>query len=230
MKDLITALSLFTDIKLFKKIKNDNTGKFVFCYFPFIGLIILAFMLLGYFIMDSIGFGFMAGVVAAVAIAVITGNVHFGVIFDYIDKSLGAIIYIMFLVLIILPFTIKEIVISAGVFILARALAILLFADNDNLQDGLYKSLLQNAHRLVVSIITVVWIMAGVAIIQMISIIYFAVIFVTFALLYFIFSHKAKVDKYLTDGDINLFIVVSEAIVLAELFVGIYLPYVIKLL
>lgn len=228
MKDLLNALGLFTDIKLFKN-KNINTENgFTLCYFPLVGLLLGIILSVWYVIAYRIGFFIVAGIVAVILVAVVTGNVHFGVVFGYVGKSLGAIIYIVFLIIVFFPFTLKEIIIVTGVFVLTRALSILLFIDSDNLQEGIYKSLAEKAQRFAVSVITVVWIMAAIAFIQMMSVFSFIAIFMTYAVLYFVFSYRARVKKCFNDDDINLFIVVSEAVILFELFVGIYLPNILK--
>ena len=230
MKDLLNALRLFTDIKFLKN-KNINTeNKYTLCYFPLVGLFLGLILVLWYIIADKTGFDIVAGIVAAVIVSIVTGNVHFGVMFDYLGKSLAAIVYIMFLVVVFLPYTLKEIVIVTGVFILARALSILLFIDNDYMDEGIYKNLALKSQRIAVSIITVVWIMAAVALIQMMSIFSFIAVFITNAVFYFIFSHRARVKKSLTDDDINLFIVTSEAVILVEIFAGMYLPRILEIL
>ncbi len=228
MKDLLNAFGLFTDIKFFKNKKTDTENKYTLCYFPLVGFLLGLILVLWYIVADKTGFGIVEGIVAAVIVSAVTGNVHFGVIFDYIDKSLAAIAYIMFLVVVFLPYTLKEIVIVTGVFILARALSILLFIDNDYIEDGIYKDLALKSQRFAVSIITVVWIMAAVALIQMMSILSFIAVFITYAVFYFVFSRRARVKKSLTDDDINLFIVASEAVILVEIFAGMYLPRILE--
>lgn len=228
MKDLLIALGFFTDIKFLKN-KNINTeNRFTLCYFPLVGLLLGLILILWYIISYKIGLGIIAGIVAAVIVSAVTGNVHYCVMFDYLGKSLGAIIYIMFLVIMFLPYTLKEIVIVTGVFILARALSVLLFIDNDYMQEGIYKDLSLKSQRIAVSVITVVWIMAAVALIQMMSIFSFIAVFITYVLFYFGFSHRARVKKSLTDDDINLFIVASEAVILIEIFAGMYLPGILE--
>lgn len=213
MGDLFLALNLFSNINIFKKKASQAKGKYTLCYFPLVGLIVGIVLCLWYLLAQSL---VIKGIVAAVIFTLITGNKHFGAAIDKFGKwVIGVYAFVLF---ISFPFMdIKDIIIVAGVLMITRIMAVFLCIDNEYIREGIYKNLVDNSRRGVVSIITVVWLMAAVALIEMVSLLHFAFVLITVLIIYFIFSLGSKRRKSLADCDINMFIVICELIIFAEM-------------
>lgn len=228
MSDLFLAFSIFSGINIFKNKQSESEMKYILCYFPLVGAVIGAILCLWYILAARMGLGIICGIVSPVIIALITGNRHFGVLSERFDRIGAAVIYTVFLIFVFMSYTIHEVLIASGVFVLARIMAIFLFFDNDFIEDGLYKTLADKSRKAVVSVITVVWLMAAVAFIEMLSIPCFIVTLITVIAVYFIFSTVIKRRKYLNDHNINWFIVICEGIIFLEIVIGRYMSLMVN--
>lgn len=220
MKNIATALGLFTELKFFRKrVSDDNIDncKYTLCFFPLAGLILGAILSIWCFLAEGTPLVIIEGMVSAVVVAIFFGNVHFNAIHNAIGKSLGTIVYILAVFVLFISLEFKEMLAATAVLILSRALAIVMFYDSEKLVSGLYTRLFKASQRIVVTIITVVWIMFAVALLQMASLLTFAVVFVTLVIFYLIYSAVLKKAPSLVDYDVDIFIVVLEGILLLEI-------------
>lgn len=229
MSDLFLALNLFSDINIFKKKALNAKGEYTLCYFPLVGVILGAALVIWYVLLSILGFGIVAGIGLPVIIVLITGKKHLWVLTERFGIGGGTALYLVFSMAMLMHLSLHEVLVVAGVFVISRVISVFLFIDCDYTEKGMYRNLAEKSKRVVVSIITVVWLMATVAYIEMISLKYFIILFVSFLVIYFIFARRAKAKGVLTDYDINMFIIVSEAAALFEISLGRFVPVLINI-
>lgn len=229
MSDLFLALNLFSNINIFKKKALNANGKYTLCYFPLVGVVVGAALVLWYILLKMLGFGIVAGIGLPVIIVIVTGKSHLWVLIEHFGVGGGTALYLIFSMVMLIHLSLQEVLVVAGVFVISRVMSVFLFIDCDYIENGIYRKLAEKSRRIVVSVITVVWLMATVAYIEMISLKYFIVFLISFFAIYFIFAKRAKDKCSLTDYDINMFIIISEAAALLEISLGKFVPVLINI-
>lgn len=226
MKDLLLVLSIFTNIKTYGKIsynKNDDSNmKYALCFFPVVGVILGIVLGIWACIAEKCGINsLIMGIVSVGVTALIVGNIHLG----EVTKPLGwlktpiLIIYAVVLWAFFALGGIRGAFVAGGIFTLTRVMTILFIFEKSILEAGIYKSLVDNGRKIITPIITIVWLMATVAYIEIQSIVYFIFIMITEIIILFIFNKRAKKENIISDYHINCFIVICEIVVFIEIIV-----------
>lgn len=229
MSDLFLALNLFSDINIFKKKALNAKGKYTICYFPLVGVIVGTALVFWYMLLNILGLGIFAGIGLPVIIVLITGKKHLWALLEHFGSVGGTVLYLVFSMVMLIHISLSDVLVVAGVFVISRVMSVFLFIDCDYIEEGTYQKLTEKARKVVVSVITVVWLMATVAYIEMISLKYFIVLLISFFVIYFIFAKRAKAKSSLTDYDISMFIIISEAVALFEISLGRFIPVLINM-
>lgn len=220
MKDLLLALSLFSNINILKSKSSKASMRFTLCYLPFIGVILGGLLIIWNY--GAVRFGindFIRGAVSTVIVAFVTGNKHFGDIAEVFGKFkiISVFIYGIILMAMFCVMDIKGILIVSGVFVLVRVMAVLFVLESSRLESGLYKHIADRSRKIFASVIAVVWLMATVSYLEMLNIVYFIIIFVSVLIILIVFNKRAKMVNKLEDKDINFFIVICEFAVFFEI-------------
>lgn len=225
MGDLLQALSLFSNINIFKAKTENAKGRFTLCYFPLIGVIVAIVIRLWYIVVNSFNINsVVASLVSTVIFTAIIGNKSFNTvirIFEYIKITAFVPIAIYFVVLFGCFVTLgtKGAYIVSAVVILARITALFMIIDNDRLVEGFYKELTEKSAKMPVSIITVVWLMATLTFFEMMSFTKFIMVFITTVIIYYGSYRASKKTHRLTDESVNFYIVFLEFVIYVEFII-----------
>lgn len=225
MGDLFQALSLFSNISLFKAKAENAKGRFTLCYFPLVGVISAIVIRLWYLIVNSFNINnIVACLVATVIFTAIMGNKTFETIikiFNHIKITAFVPIALYAIVVAGSFFTMgtKGAYIVPGVVILSRITALFMIIDNDRLVEGFYKELTEKSAKMPVAIITVVWLMATLTFFEMMSFIKFIMMFITTVMIYFGVYRASKKTHRLTDESVNFYIVFLEFVIYIEFII-----------
>lgn len=218
MKDLFAALSLFTNINLYKEGEADKR-KFILCFFPFTGFIAGLFIVLWSALSNCFGIHRFIISAACAVILVCVGSRFIIEVSQEIGNIIPALIYYGLVWAFVFIEPIWGAAVLMGVFTLSRVMTIFLCMDNPYIKEGLFKSILENSQRFVSSVIIVVWLMASAAIIEMYNIYYFIMTFLTMLITLMVFSKRAKKKSSLEDKDIYFYTAYCEFIVIVEFIV-----------
>lgn len=222
MGDLFQGLALFSNINLFKSKSADAKGKYTLCYFPLAGVIVSIIVSIWYSIVTTFNINFViAALVSAVIFASVVGNKCFYTVMDFFGKAkiIAVLLYGVFIFAVFYLSGQKGAFVIPAVLVLSRVTAMFMIIDNDRLEEGFYRELVDRANKVVVAIITVVWLMAAVAFFEMLNFVCFVLVFVTAVAVYLAFSCLAKKKHRLTDKSVNCYIVCLDAFIYAEIMV-----------
>ena len=106
-----------------------------------------------------------------------------------------------------------------GVFVLARVFVIFLLWDKDYIKEGVFCELNKSMLKVVTAIITAVWLMAGIALLQMYGVFYFIMAMVTMFIAVLVFERRAHKRHSLEDRDIDLYVAYCEFAVICEFII-----------
>lgn len=225
MKDLLLALSLFSNINILSNKRAKASMRFTLCYLPFVGVLLGCFLLMWNYGAMRLGMnGFIRGAVSTVITALVTGNKHFSDMAEVFGKFkiISVFIYGIVLMAMFCVMNIKGIFIVSGVFVLVRVMAVLFVLESNRLEKGIYKNLADKSKKIFASVIAVVWLMASVSFLEMLNIVYFVIIFISVLFILIVFNHRSKKRDKLKDRDINCFIVICEFVVFTEIAILTY--------
>ena len=145
MKDLLLALSLFSNINILNNKREKASMRFTLCYLPFVGVLLGCFLLMWNYGAMRLGMnGFIRGAVSTVITALVTGNKHFSDMAEVFGKFkiISVFIYGIVLMAMFCVMNIKGILIVSGVFVLVRVMAVLFVLESSRLEK-VYTGILQ---------------------------------------------------------------------------------------
>ncbi len=248
MRSLIIALSVFTRIPMPRVDWEKENMRFIFCWFPLIGLIL---GLLEYaWHMAAVYFGlgsFIYGSAAAVIPVVLTGGIHIDGFMDtcdalsshgdkekmqavLADPHIGAFAIIYTIVYFLLYFgaftqlygdTASVICICAA-YVLVRAMAVVFITSTEfSKKSGLLYSLTEHNMTVVTSIITVVWIMGSLGAMECSRVVP-SLVSVVLLILFQIFFRRTVLKKFggVSGDPAGFYISVGELICLLAIAIG----------
>lgn len=219
MKNLLYAFSAFSSINLYKN-KDSEGLKYVLCFLPLVGAFSGFVIGLWCYFGAEMGFGpYLRGSGGAVIAAVILGNRHFGAVTDIWDKLkyICILIYVVVLWRVFSCENMRYVYFACSVFTISRVMAILLLNGSLNIAEGIYKFCYENGNRVVLALVTVVWLMMSVSFAEMMSLPCFFGAFIIISVITFLFHSKVLKEKGITDSDLNLYIVLCEFAVFTEI-------------
>ncbi len=190
MKSLIIALSVFTRIPMPNIEWKKENMRYIFCFFPLIGVILGLIEYIWHYAALRFGLGcFIYGAVATVLPVALTGGIHIDGFMDTCDAlsshgdrekmmsvlkdpHTGAFAIIYTFVYFILYFgaltqlygNTRGVVCFCAAYVLVRAMTVILITSTEfSSKSGLLYSLAEHSSAIVTSIITVVWIMGSLS-------------------------------------------------------------------
>ncbi len=214
MKDMLYALYLFTNINLYKP--DDKEKKYALCYLPFTGFIAGLVPALWSVLARAVGLhSFVAAAVGAVLCALVGDRF----IYNCSRGRFGifpALLYYAVIGVFLYIEPLWGVLLLMGVFVLARVFVIFLLWDKDYIKEGVFHELISCTQKVVTAIITAVWLMAAIALLQMYGIFYFIMAMVTMFIVVIVFERRAHKRLSLEDRDIDLYVAYCEFAVICE--------------
>lgn len=211
---MLYALFLFTNINMYKA--DGEKRKFALCYLPFTGFIAGLAPALWSALAGAIGLHtFIVSAVGAVLCALVGDRFIL-----YCSKQIFGIVPALLYYALIWLFLFMEplwgAVLIIGVFTLARVFSVFLFWDKDYIKEGIFSELISCSPRVVTAIITAVWLMASIAVLQMHSIYYFIMSALSMFIAAAVFDRRAHKRMSVEDRDISFYVAYCEFIVVLE--------------
>ncbi len=217
MKDMLYALYLFTNINFYKP--DDKKRRFALCYLPFTGFIAGLVPALWSALAGIAGLhAFVAAAVGTVLCALVGDRFILGSsrrIFGIVP----AMVYYALIWVFLLMEPLWGAVLIMGVFTLSRVLALVFVWEKEYLKEGVFSELFSCSPLMITAIITTVWLMASVAILQMHSIFYFIMAALTAFIVLVVFERRAKKSQSLRDEDVSFYVAYCEFAVICEFVV-----------
>lgn len=238
MKSLMIALSVFTRIPMPDTEWKKENMRYIFCWFPFIGVILGLLEYIWHYIAVYFGLGCFIYAAAATVIPVaLTGGIHIDGFMDTCDAlsshgdrekmqsilkdpHTGAFAIIYTFVYFILYFgSLTQLYGSTGgvicfcaAYVLVRAMTVILIMSTEpSSKSGLLYSLAEHNSTVVTSIITVVWLMGSLGAMESASVMPALISVIALILFNVLFRRKALKSFGGISGDLaGFFISVGE--------------------
>lgn len=248
MKSLIIALSMFTRIPMPQVEWKKENMRYIFCWFPLIGVMLGILEYIWYIIAQHFSLGvFIFAAVATVIPVALTGGIHIDGFMDtcdalsshgdkekmqriLADPHTGAFAIIYTFVYFIIYFgaltqlynNSKAVICFCCSYVFVRAIAVVfIMSTKFSKNEGLLYSLAEHNATLVTSIITVVWVMGSLSAMECASVVP-ALIATVIVIIFILLFKKITIKKFDgISGDIaGFFISVGELLCLFAIAVG----------